>query len=677
MRYVRVSPAQLLPMFPRLSLFATLACLSLIALPLTASAAERSTAVSQSSQTERSESTTAETKAAADQLLQQGREQYKNSQFRLALQSWEEALAIYRKLVDRQGEAYALGNLGVAYKSLGQYQKAIDFHEQSLAIAREIGYRQGEAKSLGNLGIAYDALGQYQKAIDFHEQSLAIAREIGDRQWEAGSLNNLGSALLASNQFAAATEQLFTAVQIHESLRDAKFTDTQKRSLYDTQASTFRLLQRSLISQNDISKALEISERGRARAFVELLSSQQSADGSNPTAPPLPTVAQIQQIAKTENATIVQYSNIFDRFLYIYVVKPTGEIAFRQAPLGDQTDSSPIAMLNAPLFRGGAAQPAETLVSGLVNNARSDLLVSGSVAITSTGEDSPDHRLSELHKLLIDPIADLLPTNETDRIIFVPQGSLFLVPFPALKDANGDYLIQHHTVLTAPSIQVLASTQQQRSPLPAKPTDVLVVGNPTMPNIPNISLPNLPGAEAEAKTIAQFFGTQALTGAAATKAKVVQQMAQAQIIHLATHGLLQYGDPQASGIRDIPGAIALAPSGSDNGLLTSAEILQLQLKAQLIVLSACDTGRGDITGDGVVGLSRALITAGVPSIIVSLWSVPDAPTSELMAEFYRQWQQQPDKAQALRQAMLITMQSHPDPRDWAAFTLIGEAEAKP
>ncbi len=113
-------------------------------------------------------------------------------------------------------------------------------------------------------------------------------------------------------------------------------------------------------------------------------------------------------------------------------------------------------------------------------------------------------------------------------------------------------------------------------------------------------------------------------------------MAQAQIIHLATHGLLQYGDPQASGIRDIPGAIALAPSAASDGLLTSAEILTMKLNAELVVLSACATGRGDITGDGVVGLSRALITAGVPSIIVSLWLVPDAPTSELMREFYRQ-----------------------------------------
>jgi CHAT domain-containing protein len=100
----------------------------------------------------------------------------------------------------------------------------------------------------------------------------------------------------------------------------------------------------------------------------------------------------------------------------------------------------------------------------------------------------------------------------------------------------------------------------------------------------------------------------------------------------------------------------------------------MDLTAELVVLSACDTGRGRITGDGVVGLSRAFVTAGVPSIMVSLWAVDDAATAELMVEFYDQWQQTGDKAQALRQAMLTTMQNHSDPRLWAAFTLIGEAE---
>ena len=103
--------------------------------------------------------------AEADRLLEQGYQQFNISQFREALQFWEQALTIYREIGDRQGEAISLGNLGNAYDSLGQYQKAIEFYEQSLEISREIGYRQGEAAFLGSLGNAYYSLGQYQKAI--------------------------------------------------------------------------------------------------------------------------------------------------------------------------------------------------------------------------------------------------------------------------------------------------------------------------------------------------------------------------------------------------------------------------------------------------------------------------------------------------------------------------------
>jgi CHAT domain-containing protein len=156
---------------------------------------------------------------------------------------------------------------------------------------------------------------------------------------------------------------------------------------------------------------------------------------------------------------------------------------------------------------------------------------------------------------------------------------------------------------------------------------------------------------------------------------VEELLPKARIIHLATHGLLD-------DVRGLESAIALAPdplpskAGEVNGLLTAEEILLLKLNAELVVLSACDTGRGRITGDGVVGLSRSLISAGVSSVVVSLWAVSDDSTAFLMNEFYKNIQHSPDKAQALRSAMLTTMKQtqYSNPLQWAAFTLIGEAE---
>jgi CHAT domain-containing protein len=304
----------------------------------------------------------------------------------------------------------------------------------------------------------------------------------------------------------------------------------------------------------------------------------------------------------------------------------------------------------------------------------------GSILVEALSQADRVQRLKQLYGLLISPIADLMPADPKSRIIFMPQEELFSVPFPALQDDNGRYLIEKHTIVTAPSIQVLALTRQQHTKLQkVKPQEIIVVGNPSMPKVtlkigePPEQLYSLPAAKQEAIDIAKLFHTDALIGPDASKAKILLKLSQAKIVHFATHGLLD--DFKGLGV---PGAIALAPSGTgevNDGLLTANEILDLKLSAELVVLSACDTGRGRITGDGVIGLSRSLITAGVPSVIVSLWSVPDSPTAKLMVEFYRNWRERKmDKAQSLRQAMLTTMKTYPNPRDWAAFTLIGEAE---
>jgi CHAT domain-containing protein len=201
----------------------------------------------------------------------------------------------------------------------------------------------------------------------------------------------------------------------------------------------------------------------------------------------------------------------------------------------------------------------------------------------------------------------------------------------------------------------------------------LVVGNPTMPSIAlkpgekPIQLPSLLGAEREAQAIAPLLKTKAITGSQATESAIAQKMTQARFIHLATHGLLDDN-------RGLGSAIALTPGGKDDGLLTAEEILDMKINADLVVLSACDTGRGRITGDGVIGLSRSLISAGVPSVMVSLWAVDDGSTAFLMTEFYQNLQQGLDKATALRKAMLTAKDKYSNPLQWSAFTLIGEAE---
>ncbi|MBD2776397.1 CHAT domain-containing protein [Iningainema sp. BLCCT55] len=650
---------------------------------------------------------------------------YNLGDYQKAIEFHQQRLAIAREIGDRAGEGRALGNLGNAYFELGNYQKAIEFHQQNLAIAKEIGNRAAEARALGNLGNAYSelenyqkaiefhqqnlaitkeignralvgvrllnlgnaysGLGNYQKAIEFYEQSLAIAKEISVRKVEGVTLNNLGAALFYSWKFAEAEKVLKQGIEVWKSQRSRLGNrDDFKISIFEQQARTYRILQKVLIAQNQTDAALEVAESGRARAFVDLLASRLDPNG-NVSSSTDATIEQIKQIAKSQNATLVQYSIIYDSFktagkqqakeseLYIWVIKPTGEAIFRKADF-------------KPLW-----QKEKTNLEQLVKISRRSISVR-SVEIENVPKPNPENQkkcLQKLHEILISPIADLLPKKETDRVVFIPQESLFLVPFPALQNENGKYLIEKHTILTSPSIQVLDLTKKQHQKLGNKPIQtnkMLIVGNPIMPKVPikvgetPQQLPPLAGAEKEAIAIANLFKIQPLIGKQATESTVVERLPQAQIIHFATHGLFD-------DIRGLDSSIALTPENPTSlssplskedkkrdGLLTADEILDLKLNANLVVLSACDTGRGKITGDGVIGLSRSLISAGTPSVIVSLWSVDDGSTAFLMTEFYQNLQRKMDKATALRKAMLDTKKKYSSPSQWAAFTLIGEAE---
>jgi CHAT domain-containing protein len=373
----------------------------------------------------------------------------------------------------------------------------------------------------------------------------------------------------------------------------------------------------------------------------------------SPTVQPL-TLTQIQQIASQQIATLVEYYfNSTAGTLYIWVIPPQGTLTFQSVTLENST------------------------LSDLVNTGRRALGVRGERQLDPIDFPDPDSETNrqKLHTLLIEPIQSALPTNPEDKIIFIPHQELFSVPFAALQDKSGKYLIDKHTILTAPAIQVLQLTR--KAPATGK---ALIVGNPTMPKILTRAgqeiaqqLSPLPGAEIEARAIAQLLQTEPIIGEKATKSYILQQLPTTRIAHFATHGLLN--DFKGLGT---PGAIALAPEPNsteiNNGLLTSGEILDLKLNIDLFVLSACDTGRGSITGDGVIGLSRSLLTAGVSSLIVSLWAIPDSHTADLMTEFYRQWQSNPDKARALRQAQLKIKDRHPEkPVNWAAFTIMGES----
>ena len=661
-----------------------------------------------------------------------GNAYFAEKDYEQAAQQQLTSLDIARGAGDRYGEMQAYGNLGSTRAIQGRFAEAIAYHEQGLALATALENPLEAAQILLGLSTVYAYQQNYEQAYRYSQEARAIAQQLGSRLGEGVALTNVGNALLYLNRLAEAEQTLFTAVELWESLRAGLGTnDAFKISIFETQLAAYNNLQEALVNQDKSTIALEVSERSRARAFVELLARGQGpASAAGPVSPP--SLARLQQIAADQNATLVEYAIIRDQAaepphaasvqnpveprdaqLYIWVVSPDGAVQFRSVSLPTAVSASTVADLvvetrtaltgRDPSLvaanRGLRVVPSagdRPLQPGDFVRREGDLPDIAPYEVVSVSPDGqtvtvshpdfvlPDPALpvgelsrveptagaiaqpplQQLHDLLIAPIAELLPTDPNDLVIFVPQEHLFLVPFAALQDEQGTYLIEQHTVAITPSIQVLELTSNRAAPANPAATNALVVGNPTP--MPGSFVP-LPNAETEAATVADLLSATPLLRGAATEAEVKAALAEADIIHLATHGEFNSTQP-------LQGALALTPDAQNDGFLTAAEILEQPLQASLAILSACDTGRGRITGDGVIGLSRSFMAAGVPQVVVSLWQVPDQQTADLMIDFHTERLKQDNTPQALREAMLSAIATYPDdPALWAAFVQVGSA----
>jgi len=251
------------------------------------------------------------------------------------------------------------------------------------------------------------------------------------------------------------------------------------------------------------------------------------------------------------------------------------------------------------------------------------------------------------------------------KLIIVPHGVLHYVPFAALHNhASERYLIDDYTITYAPSASALRFLRAKESPING---GSLVLGDPT-----TSSLPRLPGAAQEATAVAHILGTTPHLGADAREALLYGLHGKIDIVHVAAHGLYDPASPLFS-------RIVLAPGGDQDGNLTVQDILSnVDLTGvNLVVLSACETAVGARSGgDEVVGLTRALLYAGTPGVISTLWNISDAASAGLMEEFYRRLTGGASVAEALRQAQLAVKERYADPKYWAAFTLTGDPQGR-
>src|SRR5262249_44054809 len=286
----------------------------------------------------------------------------------------------------------------------------------------------------------------------------------------------------------------------------------------------------------------------------------------------------------------------------------------------------------------------------------------------------------ELHTLLFEKAQSLL--KDKTSLIIVPDGPLWDLPFYALSSKGGPYMIEKASISYATSLTYLRAVRENRNRLKDPSLrPLLAFGNPAVDqNSPSQSrsrvrgdaLAPLPFAEDEVKAVGKRLGArqdEVLIGPQALEERFKKRADQYRVLHLATHAVLDNYNSMYSYIV----MSQVGNKGEEDGLLEAREILGLDLNAEMVVLSACQTARGKIrTGGAAVGLSWALQVAGVPTVIASQWAVTDQSTKDLMDEFYSQITQRPrqSKAESLRQASLKIMKTKKHPHDWAPFVLI-------
>ncbi|HEY8019939.1 MAG TPA: CHAT domain-containing protein [Thermoanaerobaculia bacterium] len=593
-----------------------------------------------------------------------------------ALGEYQQALAESRLRGLPNLEALALEGLGHLYLKTGQPRKALEYLEPSRDLRRAGSDRSEEAQTRLEIGNAYRVLGDAGAADRSFGEALALARAGKRKSILVSCLAARATLHLLRGELAAAGREVDEAIATVESERSqVKSNDlrvsffSNHRSLYDLDIDILMELDRLRPGQGYAEAALGASERSHARGLLDLLAEVElGLDSRAAASSPSPLGAPEIERLLDERTALLEYS-LGGRRSFLFVVTRKGLVTY-PLPAAEEIEEG-VADLRRSLERPSGARLAR---------------------YRSTSR--------KLFRWLLPGEAAAKP-----NLLIVPDGALHLLPFEVLLTEEPAaatllsrlaYLLRGHTISYVPSASVLRGLRDRGERREARPgarflgfaySGAAGAKEPSAVASAGLfqagrshaaargpDLAPLPGVDGEVEEIASLFPSLAVTlylDQRASRGNVMQNrlLETADRVHFAVHGQTDEQHPQLSGL-------VLAPSGpGDDGKLRMADILKLRLNADLVVLSACETGLGrEVTGEGLVGLSRAFFYAGARSLTVSLWLVSDASTPVLMRDFYARLVRGEDKDEALRQAKLamIARGRYAHPFYWAPFILAGD-----
>ncbi len=497
--------------------------------------------------------------------------------------------------------------------------------------------------------------------------------DFGELHWLA--LYYLGRISESENKIDDAINSYTGAIRIIERQRASINTEANKIGFVGDKQAVYARLVSVLIARGETGVAFDFVERAKSRALVDMLATKKdfAAQGADPERARLV----LAQLESAESAFRVQAPDaqpgVGDGARGLYLA--------RQQIQQIAPELSTLVTVNSvpPTELQGLIGDGETLVEYYYQDRECYVFIVArdrlqAVKLDANGLAEEVLRLrrslerpesnawqaaaQRIYARLWQPVDDLIKGS---NVIIVPHGALHYLPFGVLQAPDGSFLLDRYGIRLLPSASVLKFVR----PSPQKTdTPLLVLGNPDLGDPKT----DLKFAEEEARYVAGMFtGARVLTRGNASETNFKKAGALFSRLHFATHGKFHADSPLSSGLY-------LARDGENDGILTVGELYSMGLDADLVTLSACETGLGKITnGDDIVGLTRGFLYAGSRSIVASLWSVDDKATAELMKAFYEKLAGM-NKAEALRQAQLKTRQSFPHPFFWAAFQLTGRAE---
>jgi CHAT domain-containing protein/Flp pilus assembly protein TadD len=654
-----------------------------------------------------------------------------------ALIFYNECIKLSKRARNSRVEAYALKDIALIYNSLGQRHKALQQFGRVLAMYKSSKDKRGEAYTLHSIGYTWYLAGNIPTALKYFKEALPLSRAMMDRPAEVSILYNLALAERTLGELQNALAYIQESTHLIESMRTKVLNRDLRASYFASVHQHYELYIDLLMKLEQSQKAFEISEQARARSLLDSLtegkfSSDPSASLSNRlrelrqalngkmeyqmklldnnAAPELAnqTNEQIQQLNSEYNKIEARLKTESKQFAALTATQEM-KLAGIQAQIADDnslllefqlgTEKSYLWTVSADSIKSYELPDRNTLES-LASRVHQLLIARQPIP----GESSRDYQdrvtrsdteylttAAKLSSLLLGKIKDQLGDK---RLLIVADGELHYVPFDALPIPTDDHdyvpLVVNHEIVKLPSASVLAAVRQSEGQSLEKTIALLAdpvfdAGDPRLTNSMAQKVSNnnqlrfdrLPSTLREAKIILEMLPAKQATLFSGVEASRELALGPAlhgyKIIHFGTHAMMDPEHPETSGIML---SFVDRNGNPQNGVLRVADIYDLRLASDLVVLSACQTALGkNVKGEGLMGLARSFLFAGSKSVLATLWKVDDEATTELIKQFYHGLLiEHLPAGVALKKAKLFirSQKRWQSPYFWAGFELQGE-----